>query len=604
MQTTTFYSFKGGVGRTLALANIAAQFADNGKKVLVVDFDLEAPSLSTLFPSPLSTPGVLEYVNEFKEHQASPDVLDYVYEADCQHADGKLWVMPASHTTREYAETLSRIHWRDLYAHHNGFLMIEDLKKQWEARLGADYVFIDSRTGHTDVEGICTRQLPDTLVLMFQPDESNLVGLSEVWRRVQEHSERILPLFVASRVSDEDDEHDLLSTMLTRFSDALGYDECDATIHQYRSLRLLSDPLFTRSRKTTRLAREYAGLAQKIREMDPADEEGVSAHLDYVLQHGLGPDGARRHAILQTVNQNHRDNPAILFKYAVWQDRLGRAQGSLPILNRVLELQPLHLDARIRRARLSAQHDEAALRTTEEDVATILRSPNANASQLSQAIGLRHVCASNVLTLLPQSPALGALEDYEIIELVDELGASRDLMEIAAAIIQALPDERMTDAVISHLVVLLIGLGRFHDAMAVSDEGRRPGEGADDQLLFNYAIAEWGASGSVPRDLFLRLVKQAQDPGELDSINYDQCLALACWAIDETELGRRYIGSALSMIDHRFWPQLSCWSYQIKSGDALREELEAVRALLDGESRTPMFMLGIDHDATTGELFQ
>ena len=45
MFVTTFYSYKGGVGRTMALANVAALLAEIGRRVLVVDFDLEAPGV-------------------------------------------------------------------------------------------------------------------------------------------------------------------------------------------------------------------------------------------------------------------------------------------------------------------------------------------------------------------------------------------------------------------------------------------------------------------------------------------------------------------------------------------------------------------------------
>ena len=41
----TFYSYKGGTGRTMALANTAWILASNGNKVLVVDWDLESPGL-------------------------------------------------------------------------------------------------------------------------------------------------------------------------------------------------------------------------------------------------------------------------------------------------------------------------------------------------------------------------------------------------------------------------------------------------------------------------------------------------------------------------------------------------------------------------------
>src|ERR1700730_15409914 len=45
----TFYSYKGGVGRTFALANIGVLLAQKGKRVLLMDWDLEAPGLDLYF---------------------------------------------------------------------------------------------------------------------------------------------------------------------------------------------------------------------------------------------------------------------------------------------------------------------------------------------------------------------------------------------------------------------------------------------------------------------------------------------------------------------------------------------------------------------------
>ncbi len=44
----TFYSFKGGVGRSMALINVAGIFAGCGFKVMALDMDLEAPGISYL----------------------------------------------------------------------------------------------------------------------------------------------------------------------------------------------------------------------------------------------------------------------------------------------------------------------------------------------------------------------------------------------------------------------------------------------------------------------------------------------------------------------------------------------------------------------------
>src|SRR5436190_7243779 len=63
----TFYSYKGGVGRTMALANIATLLATWGKKVLVVDWDLEAPGVEHF----LVAPGA-----ELNAAQARRDLID------------------------------------------------------------------------------------------------------------------------------------------------------------------------------------------------------------------------------------------------------------------------------------------------------------------------------------------------------------------------------------------------------------------------------------------------------------------------------------------------------------------------------------------------
>lgn len=67
----TFYSYKGGVGRSMVLANIAEFFYQEGLKVLVVDWDLEAPGLERYFPvnqnDVLNRRGLLDLILSYKE---------------------------------------------------------------------------------------------------------------------------------------------------------------------------------------------------------------------------------------------------------------------------------------------------------------------------------------------------------------------------------------------------------------------------------------------------------------------------------------------------------------------------------------------------------
>lgn len=74
----TFFSYKGGTGRTMALANVAWILASHGKRVLTVDWDLDSPGLHRFFHPFLdddlfaSTPGVMEMLSDFGRAAADP----------------------------------------------------------------------------------------------------------------------------------------------------------------------------------------------------------------------------------------------------------------------------------------------------------------------------------------------------------------------------------------------------------------------------------------------------------------------------------------------------------------------------------------------------
>src|SRR5207302_1479786 len=134
----------------MALVNVAAELVRRGRKVLVVDFDLEAPGLETykqLRPEQ-SHPGIVEYVTEFRRTQEVPDLRDYIYEAKpIGKRGGRLWVMPAGRRDQAYRNARTDLDWKRLYQDESGFLLFEDTKKGWEKELKPDYVLIDSRTG-------------------------------------------------------------------------------------------------------------------------------------------------------------------------------------------------------------------------------------------------------------------------------------------------------------------------------------------------------------------------------------------------------------------------------------------------------------------------
>ena len=209
MYVSTFYSFKGGVGRTMALVNAAVELAQRGRKVLAVDFDLEAPGLDTfeVLRAPPAAAGIVDFVSDYLATGEAPDVERFMHPSAA--VDG-LWIMPSG-SQQGYAASFGEIDWNVLYEQHSGYLLFEDLKEQWRQIIQPDYVLIDSRTGHTDTCGICTRQLPDAVTLLFFPNEQNLRGLAKVVRDIRAEGgasqrRRIDTHFVMSNVPDLDDE--------------------------------------------------------------------------------------------------------------------------------------------------------------------------------------------------------------------------------------------------------------------------------------------------------------------------------------------------------------------------------------------------------------
>ena len=182
---TTFYSYKGGVGRTLALANIACMLAEDDEhpqRVLLWDFDLEAPGLHRLFPP--RTPqryGFVDLVFEYVKSGAIESIRDYIYPSDVANLD----ILPAGWIDGDYARKLAQIDWLALLEEESRsdsglFAQLVAQLDGESSEHGYDYVLIDSRTGLNDQAGICTQLLPDYLIVLFRLNEQNIDGLDYV----------------------------------------------------------------------------------------------------------------------------------------------------------------------------------------------------------------------------------------------------------------------------------------------------------------------------------------------------------------------------------------------------------------------------------------
>jgi len=239
-----------------------------------------------------------------------PDVHDFVYQPSLSFAGrGELWIMPSGREDALYSARLSSVDWSHLYSKREGYLFFEELKAQWEKYLRPDYVLIDSRTGHTEVGGICTRQLADAVVTLFIPTEQNLGGLQKVISDIKgESPKREIKLhYVMSNVPDLDDEFDIVERRLAAFREGLGFSDLSATIHHYHSLQLLEQPIFTIDRPKSKLAREYVTLANAIIRGNLRDREGALSRL-------RDPNGPLSTSKLGLIKSEHDRDGEILYE--------------------------------------------------------------------------------------------------------------------------------------------------------------------------------------------------------------------------------------------------------------------------------------------------
>lgn len=204
----TFYSYKGGTGRSMALANVAWILACAGKRVLIIDWDLEAPGQHRyLYPfledkELESTAGVIDFLTDFataarvarRETRAgrlSDANSDNAWYDACtgilRYACPVLWdfpgggaldLMPAGRQDTAYPLRVTAFNWQEFYDVLGGGVFLEKLKQG--LRNDYDYVLVDSRTGISDTAGICTVQMPDTLVVCFTLNRQSIFGTSAV----------------------------------------------------------------------------------------------------------------------------------------------------------------------------------------------------------------------------------------------------------------------------------------------------------------------------------------------------------------------------------------------------------------------------------------
>lgn len=611
MYISTFYSFKGGVGRTMALVNVAVDLARRGKRVLVVDFDLEAPGLDTFdLPRPDGpTLGVVDFVRHYLQTKQAPDARAYLYESpDIGQDGGGLWIMPSGAPEETYSQRLSEIDWRDLYEQHDGYLLFEDLKLQWEQSINPDYVLIDSRTGHTDVGGICTRQLPHAVVVLFFPNEQNLRGLTKVVRDIRAEEtgprEKMITLhFVMSNVPDIDDEDQILARILKSFAVELDFEDDPMVIHRYQSLSLLNQSIFTMDRPQSRLAIEYRTLVEAIRFYNIGDRDSALKHIRSLRSEydriDRTPLDRESIVLLHDIEDTHSNDGEVLFELGRLYDILDDPVEAKTLFDQSIALKYTCPEVYISRMNVWLSdyndHDKAvqdALRAIEfteisvdhfDDALELLKESPTHLERVIECRAIKSMSIDgriHVARNLNEQVLHARLSSDILLSILSTQGLS--LEQLLAA----------RDA----LIPASMALGRYTDVIdLIAAQGAEiSGESID--YAFHLGMATWGVSNSIDPEYFERVLESrdtelADDsqPGLL------QRIAISHWAVGEIDEAMRLARGIRRMSKESWHFRFSFWRYLDVTSKEFEQDIDELIALVGGDSGVkPRFMLPQD----------
>lgn len=165
------HSFRGGTGKSNITANLAALVAKRGKRVGVVDTDIQSPGIHVLFG--LDEERIERCLNDYLWGKCSVEEAAYDVGASLRSedgtgdaAEGRIYLIPSSLKAGEIAKVLKEGY--DVGLLSDGFRELID-------RLGLDYLFIDTHPGLNE-ETLLSIAISDVLLIILRPDQQDYQG--------------------------------------------------------------------------------------------------------------------------------------------------------------------------------------------------------------------------------------------------------------------------------------------------------------------------------------------------------------------------------------------------------------------------------------------
>jgi len=355
-QIFTFYSFKGGVGRSMAVLNIAYALVAKGRNVLVLDMDLEAPGLSGFLRrhneigdfAAQDMVDLVRWATDFSaasrqnteslDKAAFPPLSDFIVSVPREKLEsiphpcaelGRLDIVPVDEE-RDYYGRLTALGTGSF--EQDALIRIGSVLRAWlksrrfaiqvpdyygpaaERTVAYDYVLVDSRTGVTETGGLCIGPLSDQLIVLTALNDQNVQGtrkfLEEVGilgRQSSDATDIDLDKGVPARRLDPKPTLIVASPVpageiaqkrerLKRLEAAVGKAVVKLSYHPQMALL---ESIFTRDYRDEYLAGEYDALVREM--LDMARETTLPDHLMAIWQKSHISPSERRDLVARSL---------------------------------------------------------------------------------------------------------------------------------------------------------------------------------------------------------------------------------------------------------------------------------------------------------------
>lgn len=165
----SIHSFRGGTGKSNVTANVSAQFSLMGKRVGVIDTDIQSPGIHVLFG--MDEEHIDKALNDYlwgrcAIEETAYDVGARLGEGEVVVMSGGIYLIPSSIRAGEIARVLREGY--DVGMLNDGFRALID-------KLNLDYLFIDTHPGLNE-ETLLSVAISDVLIIILRPDQQDFQG--------------------------------------------------------------------------------------------------------------------------------------------------------------------------------------------------------------------------------------------------------------------------------------------------------------------------------------------------------------------------------------------------------------------------------------------